>query len=126
VYVSALNFGGVPLRLLDMARLGEIRLDVSATVPDEVERVLCEKFRWAPANAKQIRAEIERFANVITPSESLTVVKADPDDDRIVECAAAARSDYIVTGDKHLLMLRSYRGTRIAKAAEFLALSPGR
>ena len=78
MYVSALNFGGEPLRLLNMARLGEIRLDVSATVLDEVERVLCEKFRWAPANAKQIRAEIERFANVITPSESLTVVKADP------------------------------------------------
>ena len=58
--------------------------------------------------------------------ESLTVVEADPDDDKIVECAAAARSDYIVTGDKHLLMLRSYRGTRIAKAAEFLALYPGR
>jgi predicted nucleic acid-binding protein len=88
--------------------------------------VLCKKFRWAPADAKEIRAEIERFANVITPSESLTVVKADPDDDKIVECAAAARSDYIVTGDKHLLMLGSYRGTRIAKAAEFLALYPGR
>lgn len=126
VYVSALNFGGEPLRLLNMARLGEIRLDVSAPVLDEVERVLCKKFRWAPADAKEIRAEIERFANVITPSESLTVVKADPDDDKIVECAAAARSDYIVTGDKHLLILRSYRGTRIAKAAEFLALYPGR
>ena len=47
-------------------------------------------------------------------------------DDKIVECAAAARSDYIVTGDKHLLMPSSYRGTRIAKAAEFLALYPGR
>jgi hypothetical protein len=32
-----------------MARLGEIRLDVSAPVLDEVERVLCKKFRWAPA-----------------------------------------------------------------------------
>lgn len=125
VYVSALNFGGEPLRLLTMAKLEEIRLDVSAPILDEVERVLCEKFRWAPAEAKEVRAEIERFAYVVTPSERLTVVKADPDDDKIIECAAAARSDYIVTGDKHLLVLRSYCGTRIAKAAEFLALYPG-
>jgi uncharacterized protein len=113
VYVSGLNFGGEPLRLLNMARLGEIRLDVSAPVLDEVERVLCKEFRWAPADAKEIRAEIERFANVITPSESLNVVKADPDDDKIVECAAAARSDYIVTGDKHLLKLRKWLTRRL-------------
>jgi predicted nucleic acid-binding protein len=40
-------------------------------------------------------------------------VKADPDDDKIVECAAAARSDYIVTGDKHLLKLRKWLTRRL-------------
>jgi uncharacterized protein len=42
------------------------------------------------------------------------------------ECAAAAQADYLVTGDKHLLKLGSYRATRIVKAAEFLALQRGR
>jgi predicted nucleic acid-binding protein len=73
-------------------------------------------------NPSRNRAVRERHYAVGKPN----VVKADPDDDKIVECAVAARSDYIVTGDKHLLMLGSYRGTRIAKAAEFLALYPGR
>ena len=45
------------------------------------------------------------FANHVMPAEALTVVRADPDDNRILECAAAARSDYLVTGDKHLLKM---------------------
>jgi predicted nucleic acid-binding protein len=50
------------------------------------------------------------------------LVKADADDDSILECAKAARSDFLVTGDKHLLKLESFRGTRIIKPAAFLAL----
>jgi uncharacterized protein len=50
------------------------------------------------------------------------VVDADPADNKIIECAAAARSDYLVTGDKHLLVLGSYRGTQIVNPAEFLRL----
>lgn len=53
------------------------------------------------------------------------MVSDDPDDDRVLECAAAAQADYLLTGDKHLLKLGSYRATRIVKAAEFLALQTG-
>jgi uncharacterized protein len=122
VYVSALEFGGAPLLLLDAARVGAIRLDVSAAILDEVERVLQAKFRWPPAKAKEARVEIIRFANMVFPTESLAVVDADPADNKIIECAAAARSDYLVTGDKHLLVLGSYRGTQIVNPAEFLRL----
>jgi uncharacterized protein len=49
------------------------------------------------------------------------VVSDNPDDDRILECAAAARSDYIVTGDKHLLRLKNFVNIRIVNPADFLA-----
>jgi predicted nucleic acid-binding protein len=62
----------------------------------------------------------------VTPVEAVHVVQADADDDAILECAAAARSDFLVTGDKHLLKLGSFRGTRIIKPASFLALRRGR
>jgi putative PIN family toxin of toxin-antitoxin system len=112
VYVSALEFGGAPLRLLDAARAGALRLDVSAAILDEVERVLQAKFGWPPAKAKEARVEISRFANTVSPAESLAVVEADPADNKIIECAAAARSDYLVTGDMHLLVLGSITGRR--------------
>ncbi len=44
------------------------------------------------------------------PTQTLDVIKEDPDDNRILECAAAAKSDYIVTDDKDLLRLGKYGG----------------
>lgn len=48
---------------------------------------------------------------------------ANADDNRILECAAAARSEFLVTGDKeHLLPLGSYHGTKIVTPAQYLDL----
>ncbi len=52
----------------------------------------------------------------------LDVVKADPEDNKIIECAVTAGSDYIVTGDKDLLRLGSYDAIRILNASDFLKL----
>lgn len=121
-YISALNFGGPPLQVLNLARVGLIRLDISDAILAEFAGVLRDKFLWSEEDIAGAQQEIRSFANHVTPAEALTVVRADPDDDRILECAAAARSDYLVTGDKHLLQLRSHRGTQIVKAADFVAL----
>lgn len=52
---------------------------------------------------------------------TLDVVKTDPDDNKIIECAVAAGADAIVTGDKkHLLPIRSFQGIKIVEIAEFL------
>jgi predicted nucleic acid-binding protein len=51
-------------------------------------------------------------------------VPDDPDDNRILEWATAAQSNYIVTGDKDLLRLGSYGGIEIIQVAEFLKLPP--
>jgi uncharacterized protein len=126
IYVSAFEFGGGPMRLLQMGMDGDIEIAVSQPIIDETTRVLREKFGWSDADLQDALLVMETCAIKVTPVESLTVVPDDPDDDKIVECAAAARSDYLVTGDKHLLKLGSYRGTRIIKPAEFLALGKGR
>ena len=41
-------------------------------------------------------------------------------DDRVLEAAAAGRADVIVSGDRHLLRLRSWQGVPIEKAAAFV------
>ena len=46
-------------------------------------------------------------------------------DTKFLALAAAVRADYLVTNDRrHLLRLRSFRGTRIVTAAEFLRNLP--
>jgi putative PIN family toxin of toxin-antitoxin system len=100
--------------------------DVSDTILNELGRVLHDKFEWSAEDVRVVRAKILNFANHVTPVEAVHVVQADADDDAILECAAAARSDFLVTGDKHLLKLGSFRGTRIINPASFLALRRGR
>ena len=48
------------------------------------------------------------------------MVVEDPDDDRVLEAAAAGAADVIVSGDRHLLRLRSWQGITIERAAAFV------
>jgi uncharacterized protein len=126
IYVSAFEFGGGPMHLLQMAMDGEVEVAVSQPIIDETMRVLRIKFGWSDTDLHDALLVMESCTAKVTPTEALNVVSDDPDDDRVLECAAAAQADYLVTGDKHLLKLGSYRATRIVKAAEFLALQRGR
>jgi hypothetical protein len=54
------------------------------------------------------------------PSRVIAVVTADPEDDKILACARAARAGWLVSGDQHLLALRQYRGIRIVTPQMFL------
>jgi len=60
------------------------------------------------------------FTLPINPLQKISAIEADPDDDKFIECAVAAKAGYIVSGDKHLLNLKNYQGIQIMKAAKFL------
>ena len=63
------------------------------------------------------------LAEVIKPGISLSVIKNDPSDNKILECALKAKAACIVTGDKaHLLPLKVYKGIKILSPSDFLRL----
>jgi putative PIN family toxin of toxin-antitoxin system len=100
IYISGLNFSGNPRRVLDMAEEGMIHLSVSDNILNEIEEVLRRpKFGWPEAEIGRALKEIARFTEHVEPTQRVDVVKADPDDDRILECATAAKSEYLVSGD---------------------------
>src|SRR6266536_1539735 len=90
-YIGALNSRGQGSRILGMARAGEIRIDISDAILAETIRVLREKFAWDGYRLHEISQSLSQIANRVTPQESLNVVKEDPPDNRILECAVAAR-----------------------------------
>jgi len=59
-----------------------------------------------------------RVAKIVEPTLSLNVVKADPGDDRILECAVEGGADLIVSGDRHLTRLS--QGIAIVRPIDFL------
>jgi putative PIN family toxin of toxin-antitoxin system len=122
IYISALNFGGLPDQLLDLARDGAIELAISSAIADEVAHVLRDKFAWAQNAIESARMQIAEFTEQVNPAFRIEVVAEDPTDNRILECAVAAGSDYLITGDKHLLRLGRYDAVKILKPAEFLEI----
>ncbi|RDV80178.1 PIN domain-containing protein, partial [Ammonifex thiophilus] len=57
---------------------------------------------------------------MVYPKERISVVQKDPEDDKVLECAVEGKAGWVVTGDSHLLELRSVRGIAIVTAEEFL------
>jgi putative PIN family toxin of toxin-antitoxin system len=120
VYISALMFGGPPGDLLDLAFAGGFLLVISPALLDELDEKLRIKFEVSAADADLIRSRLEAAAEIVSTTPTLSVVKNDPDDDRVLECAVVGRADMIVSGDRHLLKLGAFEGTPIATVRQFM------
>jgi len=122
IYVSALQFGGNPERFLELARSGQISLAIPNDILEEVAGVLREKFGWPPQAIDLAMDRLGDFTVRVAPTKKLNVVKEDPDDNLILECAVEAKSDYLVTRDKHLLKFKTFGPTKILLVADFLEM----
>lgn len=64
---------------------------------------------------------LARSAALVFPTERACGATVDPNDEMVLECALAAKADYVVSGDKrHLLPLKAFRGIPIVNPADFL------
>ena len=120
IYVSAYNFGGFPGKFLELAQDGQIHLFISAPILQELERVLRQKFGWPEERVGRVITNVLRFTHLVIPEKRLAVVTDDPTDDRILECALKAQADAIVTGDSHLLKLKTFQGIAILTVSNVL------
>lgn len=100
VYIRALA-----ALLIGHARAGNIRIDISDPILNETMRVLRDKFERSGDMLHDARGKLAKLTNRVMPVETVSVIREDPDDNRILECADAARSDFIVSEDKDLLRL---------------------
>lgn len=120
--ISALLFSGTASRLVPLWQSRRITVLVSKEILQEYLRVLAyPKFQLGD---QEIRALVEEellpFAETIRVRRRLAVVRRDPEDDKFLECAVAGRAEYLVTGDRDLRELGSYRGITILTVGEFL------
>jgi len=55
-----------------------------------------------------------------TKTPKIKVVKADPDDNKFIECALALKAKVIISGDKTLGAIGEYMGIKITTPQQFL------
>lgn len=122
VIISGLNFPGNERLVLELALRGRFELYLTEFILGEVAGVLGRKFNWNEERIQQALRTLSDAGNMVEPPRLPEVIEGGHADNRILECAAEASADYLVTGDRrHLLPLEEYRGTRIVNAPRFLS-----
>ena len=57
---------------------------------------------------------------MIKPVKYFKIIEEDLDDNMFLDCALAGKVKYIISGDRHLLDLKLFMGTKIMAPDEFL------
>jgi putative PIN family toxin of toxin-antitoxin system len=125
VVISAMLIrGGKEDQILRAWQRGAFELVISPQILDEMGRALFyEKLREARwMTEEEVVALVRSLAqeSVLVPGRVRVAVSRDPDDDKFLQAAIEARAQYVVTGDKDLLVVKAYRGVRIVTPAFFL------
>jgi putative PIN family toxin of toxin-antitoxin system len=120
--ISALLFSGTAARLVPLWQSRRITVLISREILTEYLRVFAyPKFQLSDQEIRLlVEEELLPFVQTVRVRRRLAVVRRDPDDDKFLECAVAGRAGYVVTGDRDLRELGSFRGITILTAGEFL------
>jgi uncharacterized protein len=125
VYISAFIVPGSKSDLAyRLAERGVFELAVSEAILTELTGKLGSRFGYTEEEIRQVENAVREMAIVFEPETELSVAPDEPDN-RILECAIAARASAIVTGDKHLLRLESYQDIGIMTVSDLLYSFPG-
>ena len=97
------------------------RLYVSDAILSEYREVLRRpELRIRKGLRRQLLQLIRNRSQLLIPPRLLRVTK-DPDDDKFLECADAARADYLVTGNQRHFP-KFWKKTKVITSREFISV----
>jgi putative PIN family toxin of toxin-antitoxin system len=126
IFVSAFLYGGNPDKIVKMVSRGWDTLFITDAILAEADSVF--RKRKFHLTEEEIQYHIRRIKEIgtkikVTDSERVTDGGCrDKTDNKYLECAVAAKADYVISGDIHLRELKEYRGIKIVNPAEYLEI----
>jgi len=121
VVVSAyLKKDGIERLILNLALSWHLKLLLSADVFAEYKDVLLRpKLKLPQRLVLDSLALIRSNAHVVRPTRPVRAA-SDHDDDKFLECAEAAKADFLITGNlRHFP--KEWKGTRVLNARQMIA-----
>ena len=120
IFISALAIPGslAEKAMFKIIEGGDI-LVISKDIIDEVLSVLSSKFSRDEEALSHVAVMLSELGELVKPTKKIRILKDDPDN-RVLECAIHGKADVLATGDKEMLKLREYQGTKIISLKEYI------
>ena len=120
VVISAIFFGGMPLKIVRAAFAKKVELVASRAVLREYREV-AERLhvQFPSVNYRRPLSILESKLIIVRPVALGETVCRDPDDDAIIACALGGKAKVICSGDDDLLALNGFRGLEIMQPSDF-------
>ena len=113
------NPGSASNRILELCQEKKLVLLLTSHILKEFSRIL--RNISARKNFWERIDKIISQAILIKKTPRIDIVVEDPTDNKFLSCALAGKADYIITSDRHLLVLKKFRGIKIVKPTQFLS-----
>lgn len=123
ILISAFIGIGPPFKVLSAVFDGRVRRIITKDLLEEFDNVIHrKKFGFTKYQIEKMQSIILRVSEIIQIKEKVDVIKDDPDDNIILECAKEGKVKYVISGDSHLLKLERWKNIEIITANKFLKI----
>jgi len=109
--------GSASRRIVEAALSGRVEAVASRPVLGEY-RFIVERAVRRPDYREQLAALLDSV-EIVEPAPLPPTVPDDPDDDKLLAAAVGGLAGWLVTNDRHLLVLNTFQGVRIVTSGIF-------
>ena len=125
VWISIFLRKTLSREFFDIIKVRKIEIYITEEILKEISKVLIypkinELLKFSGVSEKEIIRNIIENSKLVKSKFKLELIKEDPEDNKVLECALQARANFIVSGNKHLLKLKKFKRMKILTPREFL------
>lgn len=125
IWISGIFWNGKPKYLLKILEKDILSSYICKEMIDEIDEVIKRDFFKERINllgltTENIINQIIELNKIIEIDGNLNAIKDDPDDNIILETAIKSKSEFLISGDNHLLDLKNYNNIKIISCKDFI------
>ena len=123
IFISSFFWGGYPREVFERVINGFDELYITDEIINEITSVMKHnKFTASSSEIEDYIKIIKKYSRKIASKNIPESISRDKDDDKIIQCGLDGDVDFIITGDKDLLVLKEYKKLKIASPKEYLEI----
>ena len=123
IFISSFFWGGNPSEVFERVINGFDELFITNEIINEIISVMIgNKFTVNNNEVDDYIEIIKKYSKNVDSKNETIILSRDQDDNKILQCAYDGNVDYIITGDKDLLVLSEFESIKILNPSDYLKM----